>query len=323
MKKKVIVVTGAAGFIGSHLCESLYNDGFEIVGIDNLITGRLENLASLLGSPGFKFIQIDVSEPVRSVERGAWSVEREAEVVAVVHLASPASPKDYLAHPIETLRTGSFGTYYALELARSSSARFLLASTSEVYGDPLKHPQDESYWGNVNPIGPRSVYDESKRFAEALTMAYHRKYRVDTKIARIFNTYGPRMRLEDGRALPNFFSQSLKNEPISIYGDGKQTRSFCYIDDMVQGLLKLLWSGENEPINLGNPEEVSILQLASEIKELSLSSSEFKFLPPAEDDPSKRRPDISRAEKVLGWKPTVTRTVGLARTMEYFKSIIR
>ena len=239
--KDAIVITGGAGFIGSHLCEHFYNEGFEVVCVDNLLTGRQENLANLAGKPGFSFIELDISKGIDL---------KITNLKAVLNFASPASPKDYIKYPIETLRVGSFGTYAALELARAHQARFLMASTSEVYGDPLKHPQDESYWGNVNPIGQRSVYDEAKRFAEAITMAYHRKYGLDIKIARIFNTYGPRMRLNDGRALPNFFYQALNNQDITVYGNGRQTRSFCYIDDLVDGLAKLLWSGEHQPVNL-------------------------------------------------------------------------
>ena len=310
--KGTIVVTGGAGFIGSYLCEHLYDDGFKIICIDNLITGRLKNLSNVSGKSDFRFLQQDISEGITT---------KIKKLVAILHFASPASPKDYLRYPIETLKAGSFGTYSALELARSSGARFLLASTSEVYGDPLKHPQDETYWGNVNPIGQRSVYDEAKRFAEALTMAYHRKYKLDTKIARIFNTYGPRMRLNDGRALPNFFAQALNNQDITVYGNGKQTRSFCYIDDMVRGLVKLLWSKEHQPINLGNPEEISVFQLASEIKKMCSSKSKIKFCSLPDDDPLLRRPDISRAVKVLDWQPKVSRLDGLSKTLHYFRNL--
>ncbi|MFH0888471.1 MAG: UDP-glucuronic acid decarboxylase family protein [Planctomycetota bacterium] len=310
MMKDTIVVTGGAGFVGSYLCERLYDDGFKIICIDNLITGRLKNLSNISGKADFRFLQQDISEKVTI---------KIKKLVAILHFASPASPKDYLQYPIETLKTGSFGTYLALELARSSGARFLLASTSEVYGDPLKHPQDETYWGNVNPIGQRSVYDEAKRFAEALTMAYHRKYKIDTKIARIFNTYGPRMRLNDGRALPNFFAQAIKNKDITIYGNGKQTRSFCYIDDMIDGLVKLLWSNEYFPTNLGNPEEISMQKIVQEIIEITESKSKivYKYLP--EDDPQRRKPNINKAKKILKWRPLVSRDVGLIKTLKYFR----
>jgi dTDP-glucose 4,6-dehydratase len=308
---KRIVITGGAGFIGSHLCEAFYNDGFEVLCVDNLITGRLENIAGLLGKPCFRFLKQDVSEGIKIDKKN---------ISAVLHLSSPASPRDYLRYPIETLRVGAFGTYQALELARSKRAKFLLASTSEVYGDPERHPQDEGYWGNVNPIGVRSVYDEAKRFAEALTMAYHRKYHLDVKIARIFNTYGPRMRVNDGRALPNFFYQALKGKQITVYGNGSQTRSFCYVDDMVSGLVKLLWSKENQPINLGNPDEITILQLAYEIKQICKSKSKIKFMTLPEDDPVVRKPDISRAIKMLGWQPVVSRKEGLRKTLEYFRN---
>jgi dTDP-glucose 4,6-dehydratase len=312
MIKDTVIITGGAGFIGSYLCDSFYNDGFKIICIDNLVTGRLENLSNLLRKPNFKFLQHDISQGIKIDAK---------KIVAILHFASPASPQDYLRHPIETLKAGSFGTYSALELARSSGARFLLASTSEVYGNPLKHPQDETYWGNVNPIGPRSVYDEAKRFAEALTMAYYRKYKINTKIARIFNTYGPRMRLNDGRALPQFFFQALNNRDITVYGKGKQTRSFCYIDDMVKGIIKLLWSDEHQPINLGNPEEIQIIQLASEIKKLCASKSKIRFCSLPDDDPFVRRPDINRAATTLGWRPKVSRKNGLNKTLSYFRDI--
>lgn len=311
--KDAILITGGAGFIGSHLCEYFYNEGFEVICVDNLLTGRQENLANLAGRPGFRFIEQDISKGIDL---------KITNLKAVLNFASPASPKDYIKYPIETLRVGSFGTYSALELARAHKVRFLTASTSEVYGDPLKHPQDESYWGNVNPIGQRSVYDEAKRFAEAITMAYHREYQLDTRIARIFNTYGPRMRLNDGRALPNFFYQALNNQNITIYGNGRQTRSFCYIDDLVNGLAKLLWSDEHQPVNLGNPEEIPIMQLASEVKEVCGSKSEIIFATLPEDDPVLRKPDISRAQKKLGWQPKVSRKEGLKKTLEYFKKLV-
>jgi dTDP-glucose 4,6-dehydratase len=311
--KGAIIITGGAGFIGSYLCERLHRDGFKIICIDNLITGRKGNLSNLSGKSGFKFLQQDISNRITA---------KIKKLIAILHFASPASPQDYLQYPIETLKAGAFGTYSTLELARSSGARFLLASTSEVYGDPLKHPQKETYWGNVNPIGQRSVYDEAKRFAEALTMAYHRKYKIDTKIARIFNTYGPRMRLNDGRALPNFFAQALKNRDITIYGNGRQTRSFCYIDDLVNGIVKLLWSKEHQPINLGNPEEISIKKLVREIIEITGTKSKmvYKLLP--QDDPQRRQPDITKAKKILKWQPEVSRTKGLQKTFDYFKNLI-
>lgn len=307
------MIAGGAGFIGSHLCEYFYKEGFEVVCVDNLLTGRQENLAHLEGKPGFRFIEQDISTGI--------DVKID-HLKAVLNFASPASPKDYVKYPIETLRVGSFGTYAALELARAHQARFLMASTSEVYGDPLKHPQDESYWGNVNPIGQRSVYDEAKRFAEAMTMAYHREYKLNIGIARIFNTYGPRMRLNDGRALPNFFYQALNNQEITVYGKGRQTRSFCYIDDLVDGLAKLLWSDEHQPVNLGNPEEIPIMQLATEVKEVCGSKSKIRFEPLPEDDPILRKPDITRALKILGWQPKVSRKTGLKRTLEYFKKLV-
>lgn len=308
-----IVVTGGAGFIGSHLCDKLLEEGHEVFCIDNLLTGSVSNISHLVTRAGFFFVKHDVTEYLHV----------DGKVDAVVHLASPASPRDYLEYPIQTLKAGSLGTYRALGLARAKGARFLLASTSEIYGDPLEHPQRETYWGNVNPIGPRSVYDEAKRFAEALTMAYHRCHRVDTRIARIFNTYGPRMRVNDGRALPTFFRQALHGEPLTVYGDGKQTRSFCYISDMVEGLCKLLMSSVSEPVNLGNPAEVTILELAEEVLALTGSKSRIEFRPLPVDDPKVRRPDISRARELLGWEPRVGRKEGLARTFEYFKSLFR
>jgi dTDP-glucose 4,6-dehydratase len=312
--KDAVLIAGGAGFIGSHLCEHFHREGFEVICVDNLLTGRKENLERLMGQPGFRFVEQDVSQGL-DVKAG--------NLKAVLDFASPASPKDYLEYPIETLRVGSFGTYALLETARAANARFLMASTSEIYGDPLKHPQSESYWGNVNPIGPRSVYDEAKRFSEALTMAYHRKYALDTKIARIFNTYGPRMRLNDGRALPNFFYQALNNLEMTVYGNGRQTRSFCYIDDLAGGLVKLLWSDEHLPVNLGNPEEIPILELATEIKQICGSQSEIKYRPLPEDDPILRRPDISRAIKALGWEPRVGRPEGLRKTLEYFNELLK
>ena len=306
------IVTGGAGFIGSHLCDYLIANNHEIVCIDNLITGDENNVASLKGDPRFTFIKHDVTNYINV----------EGNVDFVLHFASPASPIDYLKLPIQTLKVGSLGTHKALGLAREKKAAFLLASTSEVYGDPEQHPQKESYWGNVNPVGPRGVYDEAKRFAEAMTMAYHRTHGIDTKIVRIFNTYGERMRIDDGRALPAFMAQALRGEDITVFGDGSQTRSFCYVSDLVEGIFKLMMSGEHEPINIGNPNEMSILELAKEIIELtgSLSKIVFKKLPV--DDPKVRRPDITRARRILGWEPKVTRSDGLRRTLSYFKSKI-
>lgn len=303
-----MVVTGGAGFIGSHLCKYLLNKGHSVICIDNLSTGSNENLPSPPESGEFRFIKHNITE----------SIYLEGDIDCVLHLASPASPVDYHRLPIQTLKVGALGTLMALGLAKHKKARFLLASTSEVYGDPLVHPQVETYWGNVNPVGPRAVYDEAKRFAEALTMAYHRVHGVDTRIARIFNTYGPGMRLDDGRALPTFISQALKGEDLTVFGSGGQTRSFCHISDMVEGLYKLLLSQEHEPINLGNPEELSVLQLAREVLELASSKSKITFKPLPEDDPKVRKPDISRAKNLLKWEPKVGRREGLLETIEHF-----
>ncbi len=307
-----MVVTGGAGFIGSHLCKYLLEKGHSVICIDNLSTGSQENL-SLTSGEGFKFVRHNITE----------SIYLDGDVDCVLHLASPASPVDYHRLPIQTLKVGALGTLMALGLAKLKKAVFLLASTSEVYGDPLVHPQVETYWGNVNPVGPRAVYDEAKRFAEALTMAYHRVHGVDTRIARIFNTYGPGMRLDDGRALPTFISQALKGEDLTVFGTGEQTRSFCYVSDMVEGLYMLLMSGEHEPVNLGNPEEISILQLAREVIELSSSKSKIVFKPLPEDDPRVRRPDISKAKRLLGWEPRVGRREGLLKTIQYFISKLK
>ncbi|HHT9139387.1 MAG TPA: UDP-glucuronic acid decarboxylase family protein [Candidatus Tripitaka californicus] len=308
-----MVITGGAGFIGSHLCKYLLNKGHSVVCIDNLCTGSEDNFPSPSGTREFKFIKHDVTE----------KIYLEGDIDCVLHLASPASPVDYHRLPIQTLKAGALGTLMALGLAKHKKARFLLASTSEVYGDPLVHPQVETYWGNVNPIGPRAVYDEAKRFAEALTMAYHRVHGIDTRIARIFNTYGPGMRLDDGRALPTFISQALKGEDLTVFGSGEHTRSFCYISDMVEGLYKLLLSKEHEPVNLGNPEEVSILQLAREVAELSSSKSKLIFKPLPEDDPKVRRPDISKAKRLLNWEPKVGRREGFLETIEHFARRLR
>ncbi len=305
-----IVVTGGAGFIGSHLCDRLLADGHCVVVLDSLITGNLENIAHLFGREEFLFIKHDVTN----------FIHVHGAVDAVLHFASPASPVDYLELPIQTLKVGALGTHKALGLARAKGARFLLASTSEVYGDPLVHPQPESYWGNVNPIGPRGVYDEAKRFAEAITMAYRRVHGLQTRIVRIFNTYGPRMRLNDGRVVPNFIGQALRGEPLTVYGDGSQTRSFCYVDDLIEGIVRLLHSDEAEPVNLGNPDEVSILEFAQIINRMTGNTAGIVHRPLPQDDPKVRRPDISKARRVLGWEPRVPLEEGLARTVAYFRS---
>ncbi len=303
------LVTGGAGFLGSHLCDALLAKGIEVVCMDNLITGNLKNIEHLVGRDHFVFVKHDVCNFIHVPGRLDY----------ILHFASPASPKDYLELPIQTLKVGSLGTHKALGLAKERKARFLLASTSEVYGDPNVHPQPETYWGNVNPVGPRGVYDEAKRFAEALVMAYHRFHGVETRIVRIFNTYGPRMRLDDGRALPAFMSQGLKGEPITVFGDGSQTRSFTYVDDLVEGILKLLFSDEVEPVNIGNPREMSILQFAELVRDLTGGKSEIVFKPLPVDDPKVRQPDITKARKVLGWEPKVQVEEGLRITLEYFK----
>jgi dTDP-glucose 4,6-dehydratase len=308
-----VVITGGAGFIGSHLCERFLQDGHEVICVDNFITGTYANIEAFLSSPRFQLIAHDISRPLYL----------DGPVDAVLHFASPASPIDYLRYPIQTLKVGSLGTHNALGLARAKNAIFLLASTSEVYGDPQVHPQSEDYWGHVNPIGVRGVYDEAKRFAEAMTMAYHRCHGLRTRIARIFNTYGPRMRLDDGRALPNFMGQALRGEPLTVYGDGSQTRSFCYIDDLVEGIVRLLHTDYAEPINLGNPEEVTILEFAREILALSGGKSEIVFRPLPQDDPRVRRPDITRARQLLGWEPKISRQEGLRRTLEYFRRVLQ
>jgi dTDP-glucose 4,6-dehydratase len=307
-----IVVSGAAGFVGSHMCDRLLLEGHTVTGLDNLLTGSLENLSHLSVRPAFRLIEHDVNVPLSS------SVA-DGPIDAVLHMASAASPKDYLAHPIETLEVGSAGTRNMLELARAHGARFLLTSTSECYGDPLVHPQVETYWGNVNPVGPRSCYDESKRFAEALTMAYHRTHGVRTNIARIFNTYGPRMQLNDGRVVPAFLDQALRDEPLTVFGDGLQTRSFCYVSDMVDGLYRLMLSDERYPVNLGNPREMTILEFAQQICKLTKSASSIVRRPLPEDDPRQRQPDILKARQILGWEPLVPLEEGLKRTTEYFR----
>jgi dTDP-glucose 4,6-dehydratase len=305
-----VLITGGAGFLGSHLCERFLAEGDHVICMDNFLTGSPDNVAPLMKDPRFTFIQQDVTNYVYV----------EGPLDAILHFASPASPVDYLEKPIQTLKVGSLGTHKALGLAKAKNARFLLASTSECYGDPLVHPQNEDYWGNVNPIGPRGVYDEAKRFAEAMTMAYHRFHGVKTRIVRIFNTHGPRMRLRDGRVVPNFIAQAFKNEPITVYGDGSQTRSFCYVSDLVEGIVRLLRSDYDKgPMNIGNPGEVTILQFAERIKALIGSKSEIVFRPLPEDDPKVRQPDIGRAKKILGWEPKVGLDDGLRKTIEYFK----
>jgi dTDP-glucose 4,6-dehydratase len=304
-----VVITGAAGFIGSHLTETLLDQGHSVVGIDNLITGDLANIAHLRDRD-LEFIRHDVTR----------YIDVSGPVDLVLHWASPASPIDYLELPIQTLKVGSLGTHNALGLAKAKGARFVIASTSEVYGDPLEHPQKETYWGNVNPVGPRGVYDEAKRFAEAITMAYHRHHGVDTKIIRIFNTYGPRMRLNDGRAVPAFMSQALRGEDVTIFGNGTQTRSFCYVSDLVDGILKLAASDTNDPVNVGNPHELSIEEIARTIIRMTGSSSQLVFRPLPTDDPKVRRPDITRARTILGWEPKVPLEEGLTTTIEYFKT---
>ncbi len=309
-----VVITGGAGFIGSHLCERFLSEGAEVIAIDNLITGSLQNIQHLQDNPNFRFINQNISRPFTI----------EGDVDAVLNFASPASPPVYLKYPIETLEVGSLGTQYTLELALQKNARYLLASTSEVYGDPLVHPQPESYLGNVDSIGPRSVYDEAKRYAEAITMAYHRTYGVQTRIVRIFNTYGPRMSLDDGRVVPNFIAQALRGEALTVYGDGKQTRSFQYVDDLIEGIRRLLDSDFVEPVNIGNPTEMTILEFAEMVCEVMGQSIQIEFVPDAriKGDPQTRRPDITRAKTVLNWQPKVTLADGLMKTIAYFRSVV-
>ncbi|MBX6314945.1 MAG: SDR family oxidoreductase [Isosphaeraceae bacterium] len=307
------IITGGAGFVGSHLCERFLAEGHEVICVDNLLTGHRRNIAHLMDNPRFRFWEHNISEPLKV----------DGPVDNVLHFASPASPVDYLTHPIPTLKVGSLGTHNALGLAKAKNARFLLASTSEVYGDPEVHPQREDYWGHVNPIGPRGCYDEAKRFAEAITMAYHRFHGVSTRIVRIFNTYGPRMRLNDGRVLPAFMSQVLRGEPLTVFGDGSQTRSFCYVTDLVEGIYRLLHTDFAEPVNLGNPAEITVKELAEEIIAMvpgTPSTIIYKDLP--QDDPKRRRPDITRARQLLGWEPTIDRAEGLRRTLDYFRSVL-
>lgn len=304
-----VIITGGAGFLGSHLCDRFIAEGDKVICIDNLITGSAENIAHLFGNPNFQFIHHDVTNYIYV----------PGEVDYVLHFASPASPIDYLQLPIQTLKVGSLGTHKALGLAKAKDARFLIASTSEVYGDPLIHPQTEDYWGNVNPIGLRGVYDEAKRFAEAMTMAYHRYHKVDTRIVRIFNTYGPRMRINDGRAIPAFITQALNNKDVTVFGDGSQTRSVCYVDDEIEGIFRLLMSDITTPTNIGNPDEISMLDLAKEIIELTNSKSKIVFRELPEDDPKVRQPDITKAKENLKWEPKYNRLDGLKKTIEYFK----
>lgn len=310
---KNVVITGAAGFLGSHLCDRFIAEGFNVIGVDNLSTGTISNLDHLRSNHKFSFIEHDVTEPKVF----------NKNIDYILHFASPASPIDYLKMPIETLKVGSYGTHNMLELARQKNARMLVASTSEVYGDPLEHPQCESYNGNVNPVGPRGVYDEAKRYLEAITMAYHTFYGLETRIARIFNTYGSRMRLDDGRALPSFICQAMKGEDLTIYGDGSQTRSFCFVEDTIEGIFKLLMSDYHLPLNIGNPEETTINQFCEEIIELTYSKSKMTNLPLPKNDPKRRRPDISKAKKVLNWEPKISRKEGLAKTLIDFEERLR
>jgi dTDP-glucose 4,6-dehydratase len=309
MQVPTVVITGGAGFLGSHLCERFLADGAEVICMDNLVTGDIRNVEHLFKEPRFHFQHQDVTEYIHV----------PGKLDYILHFASPASPIDYLELPIQTLKVGSLGTHKALGLAHAKGARFLLASTSECYGDPLVHPQREDYWGNVNPVGPRGVYDEAKRFAEAMTMAYHRYHKVQTRIVRIFNTYGPRMRLNDGRALPAFMSQALRGEDITVFGDGSQTRSFCYVDDLIEGIHRLLHSNEPLPTNIGNPSEMTILEFAKTVVELTGSRSKVVYRPLPQDDPKQRQPDITKARRVLGWEPKVPLRQGLERTLAYFK----
>jgi len=309
-----VLVTGGAGFLGSHLCDRLLAEGHNVLCVDSLKTGRKENIAHLLSDPNFQFVLKDITEPFFT----------DGEVEVVLHFASPASPQDYLQLPIHTLKVGALGTYHTLGLAKAKKATFILASTSEVYGDPEVNPQPETYWGHVNPVGARSVYDEAKRYAEALTMAYHRAHGVRIRIARIFNTYGPRMRIDDGRALPNMMAQAVRGEPLTVYGDGLQTRSFCYVGDLVEGIYQLALAPNQEAliVNLGNPDEITMLQLADDVLQITGSKSGIVFLPLPEDDPKVRRPDIRRAREVLGWEPRVSRGEGLMKTLPYFRQAV-
>lgn len=311
MSNDRVLVTGAAGFLGSHLCDRFLNEGFEVVGMDNFITGDPRNLAHLKSNPRFSFIEHDVTR----------HIDINGDLKYILHFASPASPIDYLKIPIQTLKVSSLGTHNCLGLAKAKKARFLLASTSEVYGDPVVHPQREDYWGNVNPVGPRGCYDEAKRFAEAMTMAYHNVHGLETRIVRIFNTYGPRMRLNDGRVLPAFIGQALRGEDLTVFGDGSQTRSFCYVDDLVDGIYRLLMSNYTMPVNIGNPAEITIREFGEEIIRLTGTKQKMVYKPLPQDDPKQRRPDISLAKKILGWEPKVDRSKGLQITYDYFRSL--
>ncbi|MFN2200590.1 MAG: UDP-glucuronic acid decarboxylase family protein [Caldilineaceae bacterium] len=308
-----VLVTGGAGFLGSHLVDRLLSEGHSVIAMDNLITGSTDNIAHLAGNPDFQFIRHDVTNYIYI----------KGDLDAILHFASPASPVDYLELPIQTLKVGSLGTHNALGLAWAKGARFLLASTSEVYGDPLVHPQTEDYWGHVNPIGPRGVYDEAKRFAEAMTMAYQRTHGVETRIVRIFNTYGPRMRIDDGRVVPNFVGQALRGEPLTIYGDGSQTRSFCYVSDLIDGIYRLLLSDEREPVNIGNPSEITIAEFAQKLIEITGSAGGVQYKPLPKDDPKQRQPDIAKARQVLGWEPSIPLDHGMGQTVAWFRERLR
>lgn len=310
-KRGRVLITGAAGFLGSHLCDRFINEGFEVVGMDNLITGDLRNIEHLFKLKEFEFYHHDVSK----------FVYVPGEINHILHFASPASPIDYLKIPIQTLKVGSLGTHNLLGFAKAKNARIMVASTSEVYGDPLVHPQTEEYWGNVNPVGPRGVYDEAKRFQEAMTMAYHTYHKLDTRIVRIFNTYGPRMRLNDGRALPAFIGQALRGEDLTVFGDGSQTRSFCYVDDLIEGIFRLQFTAYYQPINIGNPQEVTIKEFAEEIIELTGTKQKIVYHPLPVDDPKQRRPDITKAKAILNWEPKVSRKDGLKKTLDFFKTL--
>lgn len=306
---KRILITGAAGFLGSHLCDRFLKEGYNVVGMDNLLTGNIKNIEHLFPVEEFEFFHHDVTKFVHVA----------GKIDYILHFASPASPIDYLKMPIQTLKVGAMGTHHLLGLAKAKGARILIASTSEIYGDPLVHPQTEEYWGNVNTVGPRGVYDEAKRYMESITMAYHTFHQVETRIIRIFNTYGPKMRLDDGRALPTFMSQALRGEDLTMFGDGSQTRSFCYVDDLVEGIYRLLLSDYSSPVNIGNPQEITLMQFAEEVLALTGSKSKIVFKPLPQDDPKQRQPDITKARNILGWEPKVDRHEGLKRTLEYFK----